>query len=106
MAGMVSCCQGPTDSCPALYYDPDINRFVDEDGQIIIDMHEILDPWQILHMKETGKESGYCVLPTKSGGIIEAFFPSPWSENTYWNFLKQYHDDQQAYYRYAMDKEP
>lgn len=102
---ILSCCQGPIDSCPALYYEPEYNRFFDDDGQLINDLHEMLDPWQILYMKEEGKKSGYCVIKTKSGGLLEVFFPSPWSDSTYWEQLKAEYDERESYYRYAVDKD-
>lgn len=95
-------CQGPIDSCPSLYYDQDLNRFIDDAGEILNDMHEILEPWQIKHLKTMGKESGYCVLGLRDGGIIEVFFPCPWSDHIFWDMQREQYMEQSEYYDYAI----
>lgn len=64
----------------SLFFDPDANRFMDSDGLIINDLHELFTPWQVNWAKQRGASDGYCVLESKRGEMIELFFPEEWGD--------------------------
>lgn len=69
-----------------LFYNPDANRFMDGDGFILNDIHELFDPWQILLAKKKGREDGYCLMESKRGELIEIFFPDEWGDmSLFWD---------------------
>lgn len=57
-----------------LFYDQDLNRFTDADGEIIHDIHRYLDPWQIAYVKDLGATNCYVVIENKHGDPVEVFF--------------------------------
>lgn len=63
-----------------LFYNPDTNRFMDGDGFILNDIHELFEPWEIIWAKRKGIEHGYCILESKRGEMIEIFFPEEWGD--------------------------
>ena len=63
-----------------LFYNPDANRFMDGDGFILNDLHELFYPWQIKVAKQAGENYGYCILESKRGEMIELFFPEGWGD--------------------------
>ena len=66
-----------------IYYDPRINRFIDEGGFVIHNIYEILLPWQIEWAKEASKEEPYICLESPKGHIVEIFFPCEYEEFVY-----------------------
>lgn len=57
----------------SLWFAVDYNRFYDEYGNIIHDMHNVLDPWQIEFIKK--QQDSYCLLNGRNGELIEIFTP-------------------------------
>lgn len=72
-----------------LFYNQDLNRFINNDGEIIHDLHGILEPWQINHAKNLSKESCYVVLETSDGDFVEIFFPESFTdEDLFWEIYE------------------
>lgn len=67
----ISKCYGPPDSADTLFYDPTVNRFEDECGHIIHDLHQYFDTWQLDQWKRT---KDYALLTDKTGGLWEIFY--------------------------------
>jgi len=63
----------PPESASALWYDPKINRFRDEEGAIHHDLHEFFDLWQLDEWKKTRE---YGVLTDKNGDLWELYYPN------------------------------
>lgn len=61
----------PPDSATMLWYDPTVNRFEDESGQIVHDLSKYFSTWQLDVWKKT-KE--YALLTDKIGGLWEIFY--------------------------------
>lgn len=61
----------PPDSANALWYDPTVNRFEDESGQIIHDLQPYFDTWQLDKWKKT---KDYALLVDKNGDLWELFY--------------------------------
>lgn len=62
---------GPPDSADTLWYDPTINRFEDERGQVVHDLHPYFDTWQLDRWKKT---KDYALMTDKTGGLWEIFY--------------------------------
>ncbi len=56
----------------ALFYDPRINRFIDEDGTVLHDLKPLLDGWQLDSWKKDGGYSDYIIA--KNGNIMELLY--------------------------------
>lgn len=69
--------QGPPDSAYGLWYYPTINRFVDEDGHILHDFHDLFDVWQLDEWKKTRK---YGLLVDRNGMLCELYYLEPETE--------------------------
>lgn len=69
----VSFVYGPPDSAYALWYYPEINRFTDSDGNILHDLHELFDVWQLEEWKRT---KDYGILVDHNGNVCELYYPS------------------------------
>ena len=61
----------PPESAQGLWYDPSINRFIDEDGYILHDLHQYFDLWQLDEWKKTRE---YGMLVDRNGDIWELFY--------------------------------
>lgn len=68
----------PPDSVYALWYYPDINRFADDDGNILHDLHELFDVWQLDEWKKTRE---YGLLVDRNGDLCELYYPEDDDEN-------------------------
>ena len=42
----------PPESCYGIWYHPEINKFIDEDGFIMHDFHDLFDVWQLDQWKK------------------------------------------------------
>lgn len=62
----------PPDSLYSLWYYPDINRFVDEDGTII---HNLSDKFHVWELEEWKKTLDYGILRDRNGDLWELFCP-------------------------------
>ena len=62
----------PPESSRGLWYDPQINRFVDEDGYIHHDLHEFFDLWQLDEWKKT---RDYGLIKDRNGELWELYYP-------------------------------
>ena len=62
----------PPESAQGLWYDPKINRFVDEGGYILHDLHQYFNLWQLDEWKKT---RGYALLEDRNGDFWELFYP-------------------------------
>jgi hypothetical protein len=62
---------GPPDSANTLWYDPEVNRFEDEGGFIIHDMHQYFKTWELDVWKKT---KDYGLMTDKTGGLWEVFY--------------------------------
>lgn len=60
------------DEVKAYYYDPRINRMIDEDGYIICDIFSIITP-NDLYLFKFHKE--YTLIKNKFGELIELYYP-------------------------------
>ena len=63
---------GPPESAMGLWYDPSINRFMDDNGFILHDLHEFFDLWQLDEWKKT---RDYGLLEDRNGNLWELFYP-------------------------------
>ena len=62
---------GPPDSANTLYYDPTVNRFEDECGYVVHDLHPYFNTWQLDVWKKT---RDYALMTDKTGGLWELFY--------------------------------
>jgi hypothetical protein len=63
----------PPESVRSLWYCPSINRFSNEDGDILHDLHDFFDVWQLEEWKRT---QNYGILLDRNGDWWELFYPS------------------------------
>lgn len=61
----------PPDSAYGLWYYAKINRFVDENNNILHDFHELFDIWQLEKWKKTKK---YGILTDRNGDLCELYY--------------------------------
>ena len=61
----------PPDSANSLWYRSKTNWFEDDDGNIIYDLSEFFDTWQLDKWK---KQEDYGVLQDKKGDLWEIFY--------------------------------
>jgi len=61
----------PPESAQGLWYDPAINRFIDEDGHILHDLHQYFDLWQLDEWKKT---RDYGLLVDRQGNLWELYY--------------------------------
>jgi len=61
----------PPDSMYSLWYSPSINRFVDGDGYLLHDLHEILDVWVLDKWIQT---KDYGLMIDKKGNLVELYY--------------------------------
>ena len=61
----------PPDSANTLWYDPTINRFEDECGYVLHDLHPYFDTWQLDRWKKT---KDYALMTDKNGDLWELFY--------------------------------
>ncbi len=87
-------CDIPPDSAYGLWFYPSINRFMDEDGNVIHDTHELFHAWEVDQWKKT---QDYGLLVSKQGDIVELYFEEPEIEEDAENYER---------YLYALYKEP
>lgn len=62
----------PPDSLYSLWYCPEINRFVDEDGYVLHDLSDRFDVWELDEWKKT---RDYGILQDRRGNLCELFYP-------------------------------
>lgn len=62
----------PPDSACALFYDPIVNRFEDEDGRIMHHLELWFKTWQIDAWKKTKQ---YGLITDRHGDLWEFFYP-------------------------------
>jgi hypothetical protein len=56
-----------------LFYEPEINRFTDDFGSIIHDIHRLVTPWQIMLFKQ---QKGVFLTPDVTNSfIVELIYP-------------------------------
>lgn len=73
----------PPESAHCLWYYPSINRFTDDDGNVLHDLHDLFDVWQLEEWKRT---QDYGILRDRNGGWCELYYPSEFEE---WELLQQ-----------------
>lgn len=61
----------PPDSAYGLWFCPAINRFMDEDGNILHDLHDLFNTCELDMWKKTEE---YGILLSKQGDLVELFF--------------------------------
>jgi len=64
----------PVDSDYSLYYYPDINRFIDEDGNIWHSLHKVFHEWEIEKWKNM---QDYGIMHDKEGHLVELYYHEP-----------------------------
>ena len=67
----------PPDSAYGLWYYPSINRFADEDGNILHDLHEFFDVWQLDEWKKT---KDYGLMVDRKGNLCELYYLDAFDE--------------------------
>jgi hypothetical protein len=70
----------PPDSLYSLWYHPDINRFSNEDNNIVANLSDRFDVWQLDEWKRT---RDYGILRDRNGDWCELYYPNEF-EN--WGF--------------------
>lgn len=70
----------PPDSAYILIYLPSINRFIDEDNNVMHDLSDLFDAWELNEWK---KHQDYDILLDRKGDWCELYYPSPCEENYY-----------------------
>jgi len=70
----------PPESAYMLYYYPSINRFVDEDGNILHDLADFFDVWELEEWKRT---QDYGILLDRKGDWCELYYPSNFEERDF-----------------------
>ena len=78
---------GPPDTLYSLWYYPGINRFSDDDGNILHDLSDKFDVWQLDEWKRT---HDYAILKDKQGNWCELFYPSEFED---WDFITHGHPE-------------
>ena len=73
----------PPESAYSLWYYPSINRFTDDDGQILHDLSDLFDAWQL---EEWKRAQDYDILLDRKGDWCELYYPSEVEE---WEFLER-----------------
>lgn len=63
----------PPESAYSLWYYPSINRFTDDDGQILHDLSDLFDVWQL---EEWKRAQDYDILLDRKGDWCELYYPS------------------------------
>ena len=61
----------PPESAYGIWYYEGINRFLDEDGHILHDLHELFDVWQLEEWKRT---QDYGLLRDRNGNWCELYY--------------------------------
>lgn len=61
----------PPESAMGLWYDPQINRFIDDGGYILHDLHQYFDLWQLDEWKKTRE---YGILTDRNGDLWELYY--------------------------------
>ena len=70
----------PPESCYLLLYCPSINRFIDEDGNVLHDLVDLFDVWELEEWKRT---QDYGVLLDRKGDWCELYYPSNFEEREF-----------------------
>lgn len=63
----------PPESAYGLWFYPEINRFVDEDGTVLQDLHDLFDVWELEEWKKT---QNYDVRRDRKGDWCELYYLS------------------------------
>ena len=87
----------PPESAYMLCYHPSINRFVDEDGEILHDLSDLFDLWELDEWK---KHQTYDLMLDKKGDWVELYYLSPGDEADFIEYLNRgicFHDQQYLY---------
>jgi len=71
----------------SLWYFPSINRFTDEDGNVLHDLSNLFDVWELEEWKKTQE---YGLLIDRNGKLCELFYPTELEE---YHFLEDLEDD-------------
>jgi len=61
----------PPDSAYGLWFYPAINRFMDEDGNILHDLHDLFNTCELDMWKKTEE---YGILLSKQGDLVELYY--------------------------------
>lgn len=95
----------PPDSAYGLWFYPAINRFMDEDGNILHDLHELFNTCEVDMWKRT-EEYGFLI--SKQGDLVELYFVEPEIEEHVLSHAFLWDEDKENYERYlnALYKEP
>lgn len=71
---------GPPESVYSLWFYPSINRFTDDDGNVLHDLSELFDVWQLDEWKKT---QDYGLLVDRNGNLCELYYPSEVEEEDF-----------------------
>ena len=61
----------PPESAYGIWYYESINRFIDDDGHILHDLHELFDVWELDEWKRT---QDYGLLRDRNGNLCELYY--------------------------------
>ena len=70
----------PPESAYLLLYCTSINRFIDEDGNILHDLSDLFDVWQLDEWK---RHQDYDILLDRKGDWCELYYPSNFEERDF-----------------------
>ena len=70
----------PPESAYSLWYYPSINRFTDDDGQILHDLSDLFDVWQL---EEWKRAQDYGILLDRKGDWCELYYADSFEEREF-----------------------
>ena len=70
----------PPESAYSLWYYPSINRFTDDDGQILHDLSDLFDVWQL---EEWKRAQDYGILLDRKGDWCELYYVDSFEEREF-----------------------
>ena len=70
----------PPESAYSLWYYPSINRFTDDDGQILHDLADLFDVWELDEWKRT---QDYGILLDRKGDWCELYYVDSFEEREF-----------------------
>ena len=70
----------PPESAYSLWYYPSINRFTDDDGQILHDLSDLFDVWELDEWKRT---QDYGILLDRKGDWCELYYVDSFEEREF-----------------------
>ena len=75
----------PPESAYSLWYYPSINRFTDDDGQILHDLSDLFDVWQL---EEWKRAQDYGILLDRKGDWCELYYADSFEEREFLERLR------------------